>query len=189
MKKKFGFSLAEALLTLLIVCIIAIASAPIITKKNRQQSESITWSQVKRGAQSYIHPSGNKDIMLGSPKSQKGIVVNGILVFKNTKGETIGWIAEDGTSSFAQGQSQGMGLDQISPQQMDKMVKAVTDSMKRQNIQMQPPAQVIQTPQAMPAAAPVSTSQYDNNADMNKQLNEMGKGMNIDLGALLKGLQ
>lgn len=30
-----GFSLAEALITLLIICVIAIASAPVITKKHR----------------------------------------------------------------------------------------------------------------------------------------------------------
>ena len=34
----FGFSLAEALITLLVVCIITIASVPVITKKHRAQS-------------------------------------------------------------------------------------------------------------------------------------------------------
>ena len=34
--KKFGFSLAEALITLLIVCLITLASIPILTKKKRQ---------------------------------------------------------------------------------------------------------------------------------------------------------
>lgn len=35
MKKKFGFSLAEALITLLIVCLITLATVPVLTKKRR----------------------------------------------------------------------------------------------------------------------------------------------------------
>ena len=35
MKKKFGFSLAEALITLLIVCLITLATVPVLTKKKR----------------------------------------------------------------------------------------------------------------------------------------------------------
>ncbi|MEI3255287.1 MAG: hypothetical protein V8R83_08290 [Candidatus Gastranaerophilaceae bacterium] len=34
-KRIAGFSLAEALITLLIICVVAIASAPVITKKHR----------------------------------------------------------------------------------------------------------------------------------------------------------
>lgn len=40
MKQLLGFSLAEALITLLIVCIIAIASAPVITRKHRAMANS-----------------------------------------------------------------------------------------------------------------------------------------------------
>lgn len=38
-----GFSLAEALITLLIVCIITLASVPVITKKHRQKTDHGKW--------------------------------------------------------------------------------------------------------------------------------------------------
>lgn len=38
--KRFGFSLAEALITLLIVCIITLASVPVLTKKKRKMSDA-----------------------------------------------------------------------------------------------------------------------------------------------------
>ena len=34
---KNGFSMAEALITLLIICVVAIASAPVITKKHKSK--------------------------------------------------------------------------------------------------------------------------------------------------------
>ncbi len=40
--KKFGFSLAEALITLLIVCLITLASIPVLTKKRRNLSADST---------------------------------------------------------------------------------------------------------------------------------------------------
>ena len=39
--KRFGFSLAEALITLLIVCLITLASIPVLTKKKRISSSSV----------------------------------------------------------------------------------------------------------------------------------------------------
>ena len=38
--KRFGFSLAEALITLLIVCLITLASIPVLTKKKRGMSNT-----------------------------------------------------------------------------------------------------------------------------------------------------
>ena len=49
MKKIFGFSLAEALITLLIVCLITLASVPVLTKKKRDlNSVSGQWICTKR---------------------------------------------------------------------------------------------------------------------------------------------
>lgn len=176
MKKIFGFSLAEALITLLIVSIIAVASAPIITKKARKKADSVLWNYVKK-EQEYIYPAQNRDIMLGSKKTPKGITVNGVLVFKNTKGQTIGWIAEDGSSSFTQTSLQmenaAAGLGSLPPEEINKIVKAVSESMQRQNTHMQIPT-------------PASAQQPGNQEDMTKQINEMSK--DIDLGALLKGM-
>ena len=39
----WGFSLAEALITLLIVCVIVLASVPVITKKHRQKTDHGKW--------------------------------------------------------------------------------------------------------------------------------------------------
>ena len=100
-----GFSLAEALITLLIVSIIALASVPVITKKNRAKSQvpSAIWS-INTDIFPSISPSSNRDIKLGRTPNRKdqGIIVNEILVFKDTKGKTIGWIKEDGTNSFTE---------------------------------------------------------------------------------------
>lgn len=100
-----GFSLAEALITLLIVSIIALASVPVITKKNRAKSQapSTVWS-INTDIHPSISPSSNRDIKLGRTTNRKdqGIIINEILVFKDTKGKTIGWIKEDGTNSFTE---------------------------------------------------------------------------------------
>lgn len=193
MKKISGFSLAEALITLLIVAIIAVASAPIITKKARKNDDIQLWTLYKQG-NGYIFPKNNRDIMLGSSKNQTGIIVNGTLVFKNSKGEVLGWISEDGTSSFAaacpQSSAVAPGIN-LSPAEIDRMVKLVTESISRQSPQIMPQ-------QTAPASSPQKTlrqpvipaqTQQISPDDLNKQLNEMGKSMNIDFGALLQGLQ
>lgn len=100
MNKIWAFSLAEALITLLIVSLIMIAAAPVITKKTKQKSELTYWSTTHVFPNS-IMPVNNKNIVLGKNKSStNSIVVSGVLEFKNKKGETIGWISEDGSSSF-----------------------------------------------------------------------------------------
>ena len=102
MNKK-AFSLAEALITLLVVCIVAIATVPLITKKKRPvQSERQTLWNVERIMKSAIYPAASRDIMLGeiNPKKSQGIIIAGTLEFKDRSGNTIGWIKEDGSSSF-----------------------------------------------------------------------------------------
>lgn len=102
MKKYLAFSLAEALITLLIVCIIAIASAPMITKKAKKSMRTEFW-QRDMYADTAVSVRNGYDIRLGSKSDKKdqSIVVVGTLYFKDRNGNVIGWISEDGTSSFS----------------------------------------------------------------------------------------
>lgn len=104
MKKYVGFSLAEALITLLIVSIIAMVSAPILTKKAKKRPDEQPWTSAKQYGDA-IHPNGGRNIILGSVQNGKpqSIVVVGQLEFKDRRGNTIGWINEDGSTSFSQG--------------------------------------------------------------------------------------
>ncbi len=191
MKKTLGFSLAEALITLLIVSIIAVASAPIITKKARNNQNAKLWTLFNQNNNGFIYPKNNRDIKLGSKKEEKGIIVNGTLVFKNTKGEVIGWISEDGTNSFCNCNSSQHTPNIISQEELDNMVRLVTDSMKRQNIYLdnrqaipnREDSSKINTPAATPQPNTVSQE------ELNRQLIEMGKNMNIDFSSLLQGLE
>ena len=194
MKQRQGFSLAEALITLLIVSIIAVASAPIITKKARNNQNAKLWTLFNNNTNGFIYPKNNRDIKLGSKKEQKGIIVNGTLVFKNTKGEVIGWIAEDGTNSFCNcGTTQSASLSNISTEELDRMVKVVTDSMNRQNIQLNTHPQParssvsnnIQTNRQPQNQQPQEISQEE----LSRQVIEMGKSLNIDFGSILQGLE
>ena len=102
MKNKPAFSLAEALITLLIVCIIAIVSAPMITKKAKKSMRTEFW-QKDSYADSAISVRNGYDVRFGtsSDKKNQSIVVVGTLYFKDRNGKVIGWISEDGTNSFA----------------------------------------------------------------------------------------
>ena len=103
MKKAFGFSLAEALITLLIVSLIAAMTVPMMTKKTKKRAVNQPWSFSSR-YNNALYPSENKDLMLGEISSghPQSIIVVGRLEFKNRTGQTIGWIDEDGSSSFLQ---------------------------------------------------------------------------------------
>lgn len=103
MEKKSAFSLAEALITLLIVSIIAIVSAPVLTKKAQKRPQEQPWLISGRNNDA-LYPAGHRDIILGeiSNNHPQSIIVSGKLEFKNRAGQTIGWISEDGSSSFAQ---------------------------------------------------------------------------------------
>lgn len=102
MKKKFGFSLAEALITLLIVSIIAIVSAPVVTKKSRRIDNKTIWT-INTDNYATITPTDGRDLKIGKTRSGKtqGIVIVDRLEFKNQNGEVIGWINEDGSTSFS----------------------------------------------------------------------------------------
>lgn len=101
MKRKTAFSLAEALVTLLIVCVIAMVSAPVITSRARNHTPKDAW-KINRERIQTVSPTSNRDIKLGYTENRgsQGIVVVGKLEFKNSNGETIGWIDENGNSSF-----------------------------------------------------------------------------------------
>lgn len=96
-----AFSLAEALITLLIVCIIAVVSAPMITKKAKKPMRADVW-QKDAYADSAVSVRNGYDVRFGSESDKKdqSIVVVGTLYFKDRDGKVIGWISEDGTSSF-----------------------------------------------------------------------------------------
>ena len=172
MEKKFGFSLAEALITLLIIALITVLSAPVITKKARKREDTNMWTFVKN-KNKYIYPTNNNDIMLGSTKQPKGIVVNGVLVFKNTKGETIGWIAEDGTNSFTL-EIQGLSLTSISDEDMRKLVEQVQN-----NIDVNKLTQQVQYAEKIAGKTAASNKEHaQNNSVQNSDLN-------IDINALM----
>lgn len=123
MKKATGFSLAEALITLLIVCIIAIATVPMITKKKKspRSAAEILWNVDSELPT--ITPAASRDIKLGktSLKKTQGIIVVERLEFKDRQGKVIGWVDEDGSSSFA-------NTDVIMSRQEDiiKMLNSIT---------------------------------------------------------------
>ena len=101
MKFKPAFSLAEALITLLIVCIIAIVSVPMITKKSKKAMRTEFW-QKDSYADSAVSVRNGYDVRFGTAtdKKNQSIVVIGTLYFKDRNGKVIGWISEDGTNSF-----------------------------------------------------------------------------------------
>ena len=176
MEKKFGFSLAEALITLLIIALITVLSAPVITKKARKREDTNMWTFVKN-KNKYIYPTNNNDIMLGSTKQPKGIVVNGVLVFKNTKGETIGWIAEDGTNSFTL-ENQGMALPSISDEDMKKLVEQVQKSIDVNKLTQQ----VQNAGKIAEKTAPKPVSGNNEHAQNNSV---QSTDLNIDINALM----
>lgn len=58
LNKKYGFSLAEALITLLIVCLITLASVPVLTKKHRRNLQSQSQSQSHGSYTCFIDSDG-----------------------------------------------------------------------------------------------------------------------------------
>lgn len=114
MNRNRAFSLAEALITLLIVCIIAVVSAPMITKKAKKPMRADMW-QKDAYAQSAVSVRNGYDVRFGSEseKMNQSIVVVGTMYFKDRNGKVIGWISEDGTSSFAGGAVDMNKIDQL----------------------------------------------------------------------------
>ena len=76
-KEKRGFSLAEALITLLIVCLITLASIPILTKKRRSldNAEHGKWMCTLNSAGKHVYWS--KNIGNGDPNNPETWTVSG----------------------------------------------------------------------------------------------------------------
>lgn len=176
MKRKFGFSLAEALITLLIISLIVVLSAPVITKKARKREDKNMWTFIKN-ENTYITPTNNNDIMLGSTKKAKGIIVNGVLVFKNKNGDTIGWIAEDGSNSFAM-TNQGMSLGSLSDEDMKKLTELVQN-----NIDVKKLMDSVENAETVKKS---SEAVSDNKYMKNYNTETIKSDVNIDIGTLMK---
>lgn len=138
MKNKFAFSLAEALITLLIVCIIAIVSAPMITKKAKRSMRTEFW-QKDSYADSAVSVRNGYDVRFGTESEKEknqSIVVIGTLYFKDRNGKVIGWISEDGSNSFTTTcpsvGAAGTGVDQQTINQLMQMVRQLYSMLGQQ---------------------------------------------------------
>ena len=177
MSNRNAFSLAEALITLLIVCIITIVSVPVLTKKKRDNPTKVLWipdSQIRTG----IRPNGHKDIILGEETdvNQNGIVVVNKMYFKNRKGKVIGWIAEDGSTSFSQGNDYDFNAMSQRQQKLEQMLELLTN-MLQQEMQNQRNTQ----------NSRLSRRKNKYNNDYNNSINE--DELNAQIQELLKSLQ
>lgn len=95
-----GFSMAEALMVLLIMSIIVAVSIPVITKKSRKKTTKIEAGLWKDYRHEFLMPVDNRDITLGDETNERGIRIKGKLALKNLDGKEIGWVKDDGTTSF-----------------------------------------------------------------------------------------
>lgn len=140
--KNKAFSLAEALITLLIVSIIIAATAPVLTKRKVRKDVNLLW-HVDNSVHTAITPTPGRDIILGSyddSESKNGIVVRGKLYFKDTKGNIIGWIAEDGTNSFSKAEVFDMDAILQRQQKIDEAISKLSVILQEE-IQKQHPEQ------------------------------------------------
>lgn len=174
MNKNNAFSLAEALITLLIVCIIAIATAPIITKKAKKSPANVIWvadTQVK----SAVTPAGQKDIRLGdeSGHKQQGIVVAGAMYFKDRKGKIIGWISEDGSTSFAQGNEYDFNAMSQKQEKLLQMVQSLMTLLQNERKK----SNSSKTSLAPNTKSPVNPDKMDE-AQLQEQLNSLLEMLN-----------
>ena len=131
---KKAFSLAEAMITLLIVSIIMAVTAPILTKKKVRKDVNLLW-HVDNSVHTAITPSPDRDIILGSyddSVGKRGIVVRGKLYFKDTKGNIIGWIAEDGTNSFSKTEVFDMDAILQRQQKIDEAIEKLSLILQEQ---------------------------------------------------------
>ena len=177
MDRKNAFSLAEALITLLIVCIITIVSVPVLTKKNRDNPMKVLWApdtQIKTA----IRPTAHRDIILGeeTDENRHGIVVINKMYFKDRKGKVIGWIAEDGSTSFSQGNDYDFNAMSQRQQKLEQMLELLTN-MLQQEMQNQRNTQNNRSSRRK--------NKYNN--DYNNSINE--DELNAQIQELLKSLQ
>lgn len=97
---KKGFSIAEAMMVLLIMSIIVAVSIPVITKKSRKKTTKIEAGLWRDYRHEFLMPVDNRDITLGDETNERGIRIKGKLSLKNLDGKEIGWVKDDGTTSF-----------------------------------------------------------------------------------------
>lgn len=100
MSKKKAFSIAEAMMVLLIMSIIVACTMPIITKKAKTKPTKIDSGLWKDYRNEFIRPVDNRDVLLGEKTKEKGIRIDGKLSIKNLEGVEVGWIKDDGSNSF-----------------------------------------------------------------------------------------
>ena len=178
MKVKFAFSLAEALITLLIVCIIAVVSAPMITKKAKKSMRTEFW-QKDSYVDSAVSVRNGFDVRFGTAaedKKNQGIVVVGTLYFKDKNGKVIGWISEDGKSSFASEcqcsapavSSVAAGVDADTINQLMRMVQNLYGILEQQK-GAGAYSQVQTVPQKRTGRASSQNRSYNSKADVRSQ--------------------
>lgn len=97
---KKGFSIAEALMVLLIMSIIVAVSIPVITKKSKRKTTKVEAGLWRDYRHEFLMPVDNRDITLGDETNQRGIRIKGKLTLKNLEGKEIGWVKDDGSTSF-----------------------------------------------------------------------------------------
>ena len=96
MRKK-GFSIAEALMVLLIMSIIVAVSMPVLTKKSRRKTAKIDSGLWKDYRHEFVAPVDNRDVALGNDAHEKGIRIIGKLSLKDLGGTERGWVKDDGS--------------------------------------------------------------------------------------------
>ena len=76
-----------------------------------------------------IRTTAHRDIILGeeTDENSNGIVVINKMYFKDRKGKVIGWIAEDGSTSFSQGNDYDFNAMSQRQQKLEQMIEILTN--------------------------------------------------------------
>ncbi len=101
MKRKKAFSIAEALMVLLIMSIIVAVSMPVLTKKSRKKTTKLDSGLWKDYRHEFIVPVDNRDLTLGNESQDRGIRIIGKLSLKDLSGQQLGWIKDDGSVAIS----------------------------------------------------------------------------------------
>ena len=99
MKRKKAFSIAEALMVLLIMSIIVAVSMPVLTKKSRKKTTKVEAGLWKDYRHEFIAPVDNRDVAIGDDSHDRGLRVIGKLTLKDLSGQQLGWLKDDGSVS------------------------------------------------------------------------------------------
>ncbi len=101
MKRKKAFSIAEALMVLLIMSIIVAVSMPVLTKKSRRKTTKVEAGLWKDYRHEFIAPVDNRDVAVGDDSHDRGLRVIGKLTLKDLSGQPLGWVKDDGSVSVS----------------------------------------------------------------------------------------